>query len=409
MEFASRKGAASWLRLAACVVAIMAVANLQYTWALFVVPLMKDLGVKLSAVQMAFTLYIVAQTWLAPFEGGLADRFAIRPLVIVGGLLVGVNWIGAGLARSVGPLYFACALGGFGCGMVMSACGRYALTALPGRRGLSVGLVAMAYGLGPVLALLPIQRSIAHDGYRSAFIHWGYIQVIVVMGAAAFLGGKESHPRPAAGAPGLTPFRMVRTYRFFLMYLIMILVAFGGLVLTAQLVPLAESFGVGQSALVFGVGAVTLALLLDRVMNAAARPFWGWFSDRVGRCDALAAAFACEAVAVLLLLQTAQRPLWFVLQSGLTFLAWGEIFALFPAMIADVFGPEHAMTNYGVLFTAKGIASFFAGWGAARVVEAHLPWTAVLWVALACDLLAAGLTFFCLRPLLSGSQEVAAP
>jgi OFA family oxalate/formate antiporter-like MFS transporter len=387
---------ASWLTLVPCVVAIMAVANLQYTWTLFVQPLMNGFGAKLSAVQLGFTLYIVAQTWLAPVEGYLADRFKARPLAALGGLMVGANWIGAGTAHSLAALYASCLVGGFGCGLVMSVCGRIALRSFPGRSGLAIGVVSMAYGLGPVLAVLPIQHTIESHGYRWAFVFWGFIQAALTLAAAWFLRDLDREEAPSAASRA--PLSMIATYPFALMYLIMILVCFGGLLITAQLAPMAKSFGIGADAVVLGVAAVSLAIMLDRITNAAARPFWGGLSDRIGRCEAMAAAFACEAAAVFLLIHTSGHPLAFVLVSGAAFFAWGEIFSLFPALIADVFGPEYAMANYGVLFTAKGTASLFAGWGAAYMFELHASWTQLLWLAVACDVLAAGLAYFCLRP-----------
>lgn len=385
-----------WTALVPCVLAIMAVANLQYTWTLFVKPLQDALGAKLSSVQLAFTLYIVAQTWLAPFEGWLADRFAPRPLALAGGLLVGLNWVGAGLAGSLPALYACCALGGFGCGLVMAAGGRVALSRFGDRRGLAMGVVSMAYGLGPVLAVGPIAGLIEGGGYRRAFLLAGTVQSAVVLAAGAFLDGA----RPAAETKGAAklPLDALRAPAFAFMYLAMLLVATGGLLITAQLAPMASAFGIGKGAMAFGAGALTLAIMLDRVTNAAARPFWGGISDRLGRCETLALAFACEAAAVALLSSSAGHPARFVVLSGLAFFAWGEIFSLFPALVADAFGAGQAMTNYGLLFTAKGAASLFAGWGAARLTEASVPWAAILLGCAACDLLAAAVVWLALRP-----------
>jgi OFA family oxalate/formate antiporter-like MFS transporter len=135
------------------------------------------------------------------------------------------------------------------------------------------------------------------------------------------------------------------------------------------------------------------------VLNGLTRPFWGWVSDHIGRYNTMAIAFAAEAVAILALLQLVHHPIWFVVLTGFTFFAWGEIFSLFPAAIGDVFGADYATTNYGVQYTAKGLASIFAGWGAAVIMEAAGSWTPVFWVAVGCDLLAAGLALFCLKPL----------
>src|SRR5262249_38680693 len=98
-------------------------------------------------------------------------------------------------------------------------------------------------------------------------------------------------------------------------------------------------------------------------------------------------------------LQLVHHPVWFVILTGFTFFAWGEIFSLFPAAIGDVFGPDYATTNYGIQYTAKGLAAVFAGWGAAAIMEAAGSWIPVFWVAVVCDLRAAGLAFLWLKPL----------
>jgi MFS transporter, OFA family, oxalate/formate antiporter len=402
-----------WPKLIACVIGMMAIANLQYAWTLFTLPLTKSLNVKLSVVQIAFTLFILAETWLVPFEGYLIDRFSARWFVSLGGLLVGVAWIGSGFTTTVGGLYFWYAVGGVGAGAVYGASVGMALKWFPDRRGLAAGLTAGSYGFGTALTVIPIQRMIDGSGYSSAFIVWGIIQGIVVITAAQFMSSPPAGWRPAGWAQrslraqqavlqssvSSTPFQMIRTGTFWLMYLIMALVAFGGLMVTAQLKPIAHTYGLDKSVFFLGMSALAVALMLDRILNGLTRPFWGWVSDHIGRYNTMALAFALEAMAILGLLQLVHHPIWFVVLSGFTFFAWGEIFSLFPAAIGDVFGPDYATTNYGIQYTAKGTASIFAGWGAAKLLEATGSWIPVLWVAVACDIAAAALAYFCLKPI----------
>jgi OFA family oxalate/formate antiporter-like MFS transporter len=103
-----------WWQLVSCIVAMMAIANLQYAWTLFTIPLTKSLQTTLSAVQITFTIFILVETWLVPFEGYLVDRLGARLVVSVGGLLVGLGWIGSGLTHSLGALYAWYALGCLG-------------------------------------------------------------------------------------------------------------------------------------------------------------------------------------------------------------------------------------------------------------------------------------------------------
>lgn len=55
-----------WWQLLACMIAMVAIANLQYTWTLFTVPLSAGLRAKLSEVQLAFTLFILTQAGWYP-------------------------------------------------------------------------------------------------------------------------------------------------------------------------------------------------------------------------------------------------------------------------------------------------------------------------------------------------------
>jgi OFA family oxalate/formate antiporter-like MFS transporter len=399
-----------WRQLAACIVAMMAVANLQYAWTLFTIPLTQSLHATLSAVQIAFTVFILTETWLVPFEGWLVDRIGARAVVSAGGLLVGISWIGAGLADSLHGLYLFYALGGIGAGAVYGASIGTALKWFPDRRGLAAGLTAGAYGIGTALTVLPIQWMIRSHGYRSAFLAWGIVQGICVMAMAQLLTRPPAAWHPQSWQPDTSgvrgqslrsyrPLEMVRTRPFWVMYVMMALVAFGGLMVTAQLKPIAHTYGLDRGVLVIGMSALSLALILDRILNGFTRPFWGWVSDHLGRYDTMAIAFCAEAAAIVALLNLVHRPVWFVVLTGLAFFAWGEIFSLFPAAIGDVFGPAYATTNYGVQYTAKGVAAIFAGWGAARLVELSGSWIPIFWVAVGCDLAAAGLAVLWLKPL----------
>jgi MFS transporter, OFA family, oxalate/formate antiporter len=402
-----------WWQLVACIIAMMAVANLQYAWTLFTLPLSKTMNAALSAVQIAFTIFILCETWLVPFEGYLVDRLGARKVITVGGVLVGLSWVWSGMVHSLSGLYLAYALGGIGAGAVYGASVGTALKWFPDRRGLAAGATAGAYGFGTALTVIPINRMIQGSGYQSAFITWGIIQGILVFIAAQFVRTPQREWRPAGWVEetprtivrsqqsrlSFTPGQMLQTGRFWIMYVMMGLVAFGGLMVTAQLKPIAHSYNLDKYTVAFGITAVALALVLDRVLNGVTRPFWGWISDHIGRYNTMAIAFCAEAIAILLLLNLVHRPVWFIVLTGLTFFAWGEIFSLFPATIGDLFGPQYATTNYGIEYTAKGFAAIFAGWGAARLMEFTGSWIPIFWVAVACDLAAAALAIFWLKPV----------
>src|SRR6185295_18018859 len=191
---------------------------------------------------------------------------------------------------------------------------------------------------------------------------------------------------------------MVRSGAFYLLYLMMTLVTASGLMMTAQLKPIAVTYGFDKYIAFGSVTVLTLTLLLNQVLNGSARPFFGWVSDHLGRYDTMAMVFVLEAIAITGLTLLVAHPMWFLALSGLMFFAWGDIYSLFPAAIADIFGPRYATTNYGIQYTAKGIGSILGGPGAAWLMTATGSWLPGFWTAVACNVTAAALAVFWLKP-----------
>ena len=402
-----------WVQLVAGIVAMMAIANLQYAWTLFTKPIQAHLHVTLVAVQWTFTLFIALETWLVPFEGYLVDRIGPRLMLGIGAIAVALGWIGSGRAETINSLYFWYGVGGVGAGVVYGGTIGNALKWFPDHRGLCVGLTAGAFGVGTATTIAPIADMLKVSGYQHTFIVWGIIQGFVVLAAALFLAKppvgwtppdwKRKQARIKAkvntSAVDMTPLQMLRQPSFYVIYLMMTMLAFGGLVVTAQLNPMASSYHVDNVVVAFGMTALVLAITVDRILNGFTRPFWGWVSDHIGRENAIFIAFILEALAVYALLQLISHPVWFVVLSGLCFFAWGNIFSLFPSLTGDLYGNKWATTNYGVVYTAKGLAAAFAGPGAAWLFAKTGSWTKVFWAMIACDLVAAFMALLWLKPL----------
>src|SRR5690606_3454867 len=137
---------------------------------------------------------------------------------------------------------------------------------------------------------------------------------------------------------------------------------------------------------VLGVGAVALSLSLSRITNGLTRPFFGWVSDRIGREQTMLIAFTLEGLAVLAVLAFRHDPVLFVILTGLVFFGWGEIFSLFPATLTDIYGPEHATTNYGFLYVAQGIGAILGGPAAAYLVSLTGSWVPVFVIVATLDI-----------------------
>jgi OFA family oxalate/formate antiporter-like MFS transporter len=397
-----------WVQLAAGVVAMVAVANLQYGWTLFVNPIHDKHGWNKTDIQVAFTLFVLTATWLTPIKAFLADRFGPGWLVFVGGLLVGLSWAVNSAADSLAALYAGQILAGLGEGVVYGVSMGSALKWFPDRRGLAAGLTAAAFGGGAALTVEPIYATIKHAGYEAAFLWFGLGQGAVVLFAALIMRPPrpgELPPAATTAAPqprrDLTPVEMLQTPVFWLLYAMFTMVATGGLMMVAHLAQMARDFGVADrqlSLLGLTVLALPFALQVDHVLNGLTRPFFGWISDHIGREKTMCLAFTLEGCAILLLLTLAHIPVCFVLLAGLSFFAWGEIYSLFPAVCGDLFGRKYATTNYALLYTAKGTAALLVPLGSA-LKEATGSWLPIFALAVAFDWLTALLALFVLRPL----------
>jgi MFS transporter, OFA family, oxalate/formate antiporter len=356
-----------WVQLGVGILAMIMIANLQYGWTLFVKPIDDKFHWGAAAIQVAYSTFILLETWLVPFEGYLVDRFGPRLLVAIGGILAGASWLINATASELSLLYVGMAVGGIGAGIVYGTAVGNALKWFPDRRGLAAGLTAAGFGAGSALTIIPIANMINGSGYQQTFLVFGLLQGGVVLLASFFLSAPKAGELPAAPAPktkqvmrDFQPLEMLKQPVFWVMFAVMTMVGVGGNMATAQLAPVAISFGVDKVPVSFGgitLAALTFALALDRIMNGATRPITGWISDRVGREPTMTFMFGLQAVTIIALMSLGGNPILFVVFSGLAFFSYGEIFSLFPAMSGDLFGRKFATTNYGLLYTSKGFAS----------------------------------------------------
>ena len=403
----TRSASYRWIQLILGIVAMAMIANLQYGWTLFVDPIAAKHGWSRAAIQVAFTIFVLTETWLVPIEGWFVDKFGPRPVVLVGGVLCGVGWFINSFADSLATLYFAAVISGIGAGAVYGTCVGNALKWFPDRRGLAAGLTAAGFGAGSAVTIIPISAMIASRGYQDAFLYFGIGQGIIVVLVALFLTRAPEHKKGDAVANvqqtkrDYKPSEVLREPVFWIMYAMFVMVAAGGLMATAQLGSIARDFKVFDvqvSMMGLTLPALTFALAIDRVLNGLTRPFFGWVSDQIGREPTMFIAFAIEAVGILALFHYGHNPFAFVILTGIVFFAWGEIYSLFPSTCADTFGSKYAASNAGLLYTAKGTASLLVPLSAV-LASATGGWYAVFVVASALNAVAALMAWFVLKPM----------
>ena len=405
-EARHRIGHGRWLQLTFGIVCMCMIANMQYGWTFFVNPMQERHGWDRAAIQIAFTLFVVTETWLVPIEGWFVDKYGPRIVTLGGGLLCAVSWVMNSYADSLGMLYVAAAIGGTGAGAVYGTCVGNSLKWFPDRRGLAAGLTAMGFGAGSALTVVPIQMMIKSQGYEAAFFWFGIGQGLVVMLLALLLKAPKAGALPIVAKVSQSrrdykPAEMVRTPIFWVMYAMFVMMAAGGLMATAQLGPIAKDFKIAEvpvSLLGITLPALTFAATLDRVLNGVTRPLFGWISDHIGRENTMFLSFAIEGLGIYALSQFGQNPIAFVLLTGLVFFAWGEIYSLFPATCGDTFGAKYAATNAGLLYTAKGTAALIVPY-TSILTTATGSWHTVFLLAAGLNILAAFMALFVLKPM----------
>ena len=404
-----RSPAYRWGQLVMGIVCMAMIANLQYGWTLFVNPIADKHGWSRAAIQVAFTIFVLTETWLVPIEGYLVDKFGPRPVVLVGGILCGLGWVLNSFADSLTMLYVAAAVGGVGAGAVYGTCVGNALKWFPDRRGLAAGLTAAGFGAGSALTIVPIAAFIKSSGYEAAFLYFGIGQGLIVFLIAWFLTRAPEHVKGEDHSTAMvqqtkrdySPSEVLRQPVFWVMYVMFVMVAAGGLMATAQLGPIAKDFNIGGVPVnIMGLvlPALTFALAIDRVLNGLTRPFFGWVSDKIGREPTMFIAFALESAGILALYNFGQDPIAFVILTGLVFFAWGEIYSLFPSTCADTFGSKFAASNAGLLYTAKGTASLLVPLSSV-LAAATGSWHTVFIVASVMNAIAALMAWFVLKPM----------
>ena len=396
-----------WLQLFIGIVCMIMVANLQYGWTLFVNPIDAKYHWGRAAIQVAFSIFVLTETWLVPIEGYLVDRFGPKIVVLFGGIFVGIAWVLNAHATTLTALYIGGAIGGVGAGAVYGTCVGNALKWFPDRRGLAAGLTAAGFGAGSALTVLPIQAIIKSSGYEDAFLFFGIAQGLVVFVSSFFLSAPGENAvravvtRVSQTKRDYAPLEIVKTPVFWALYVMFVLIAAGGLMAVAQLAPIAKDYKVADvpvSLIGITLPALTFALSIDRVLNGITRPFFGWVSDFIGRENTMLIAFGLEAVGIMLLSIYGTDPTLFVVLSGLVFFAWGEIFSLFPSTCTDCFGAKYAAANAGLLYTAKGTASLLVP--LANVLAVHTgSWHAVFVVAAVMNAVAAVMAIAVLKPM----------
>jgi OFA family oxalate/formate antiporter-like MFS transporter len=399
-----------WIQLILGIICMASVANLQYGWTLFVLPIQQKFGWTKAEIQVAFTIFILLETWLVPFEGAIVDRIGPRWMVLAGGVGTFLAWFINSRADSLAMLYLGGAVAGFAAGAVYGTCVGNALKWFPDKRGLCAGLTAAGFGAGAAITIAPIRSMIETSGFQHTFLVFAIIYGAIIVVVSFFIMAPIEAELPPVTTikvlqtvEDVPPSQALQSSIFWIMYFMFFLVAAGGLMSAAQLAPIAKERGISDATVViFGISApaIVVALTAHNITNGVGRPLNGWISDHIGRANMMGIAFGIGGICLAAFGFFGTNPVAFIVTDALVFLFWGDIFSLFAATVGDAFGRRYVTVNYGIMYTAKGVASLLVPLGN---VLTHFTgsWHAVYAVGTAMNLVAAALGFFVLKPIIA--------
>jgi OFA family oxalate/formate antiporter-like MFS transporter len=351
-----------WWRLVGALLMTLALGTL-YAWSVFVAPLENEFGWKRAQTSNVFTIAVVMFATSLLLAGRLQDRFGPFWMAITGGALFSLGFFLCAYASSLHYLFLCFGvLGGLGNGFGFATVPPVMAKWFPDKRGLAIGLAVAGFGggsaiFGPVanLVLFP------HFGWRTSCMVLGGAFLVMTMVGASLLKNPPEGYRPNDSMPApvsrvavsdyqFIPSEVLRTPSFYLIWLGFGLGSSAGLLIISQLVPFAQSQGIP------GVALATMTLAVGAIGNVSGRILSGWLSDVLGRLNTLRAVLAISTVAIPVTYWAGGHVLYVYLMVFIVYFCYGAQASVNPATNADFWGTRNAGANYGLLFTAWGVA-----------------------------------------------------
>ena len=387
-----------WLPVVGGVSMNLALGSL-YAWSVFVSPLEAEFGWTRTQTSWVFSIAIVTFGTSFMLAGRIQDRRGPRIPAAIGGTLVGLAFILASFTSSLTYLYvafgFLVGLGnGFGYATPIPVGSKW----FPDKRGLVVGLMVAGYGGGSAIVGPVATSLIERVGWRPTFQIIGVILFLMCMVGTWLLKNPPPGYRPDGWSPQAAPAErtlrdiptgeMVRMPTFYALWVAYCLGTTAGLMIISQLVPFAQSAGLVGTAAAFAITVGALGSTSGRIAS-------GWMSDIVGRLTTLRIMILVSAVAMPALFILREQSVLLYVFVFAVYWCFGTQLSVFATTAADFFGTKYLGLNYGLLFTAYGVAGFlgpfiggqvydrFESYGNAFFIAAALAVVALVALALA--------------------------
>ena len=356
-----------------------------YAWSVFVAPLEAEFDWTRTQTSWVFTIAIVTFALSFVLAGRIQDRRGPRICAVIGATLVGLGFILASFTSSLPFLYVAFGFvvgagNGFGYATPIPVGSKW----FPDKRGLVVGLMVAGYGGGSAIFGPVATALISEYGWRPTFRIMGVVLFSMCMLGTLLLKNPPSGYRPAGWSPAAAPtertlrdiptLEMLRMPTFYFLWVAFCLGTTAGLMTISQLVPFAQSAGMGAAAAAFAITIGALGSTSGRIVS-------GWLSDVVGRLTTLRIMILISAVAMPALFVWREQAILFYIFVAVIYWCFGTQLSVFATTSADFFGTRYLGLNYGLLFTAYGVAGLLGPIIAGRVFDAFDDYQAAFFIA----------------------------
>jgi OFA family oxalate/formate antiporter-like MFS transporter len=334
-----------------------------YAWSVFVAPLEKEFGWKRAQTSNVFTYAVVVFALTFIVAGRLQDKFGPFWVSLTGGVLVSLGFFLCAFTHSLNYLYVCFGvIGGLGNGFGYSTPIPVMAKWFPDKRGLAVGLAVAGYGGGSaIFGPLANLKLIPAYGVHSTFMILGVIFLFMTVFGAFLLHNPPAGYKPAGWVPApaakaaattyeFSPGEVLHTPAFYFMWVAYALGTSAGLMVISQLVPFGKSVGIPSASL------ITMSLVVAAIGNAAGRILSGWMSDAIGRLNVLRLMIAISMIAMPILYQVGGNVTLLYATVFVVYWCYGTQLSVNGATASDFWGTKNAGLNYGMLFTAWGVA-----------------------------------------------------
>ncbi len=401
-----------WWRVVGGLFMNLALGSL-YAWSVFVAPLEKEFGWKRADTSLVFTWAIVVFALSFIVAGRLQDKFGPFRVSLVGSILLTVGFLLS--ARTTSLTYLILAFGvlvgignGFGYATPIPVMAKW----FPDKRGLAVGLAVAGYGGGSaIFGPLANLWLIPTFGWRVTFVALGVVFFVMTMIGAVLLKNPPAgykpegwSPAPAAKAAAttyeFTPGQMWRTPTAWFMWVAYALGCVAGMMVISQLVPFAKSMNIPSTAL------VAMSLVVGAVGSAAGRVLSGWMSDTLGRLNVLRLMIAISAITMPLLYLTGNNIAMLYLCVFAVYWCFGTQLSVNASTTSDFWGTKNAGINYGLMFTAYGVAGIIGPKIAGGLFDRYDNYQAAFYTAAALAVVAVIFEFMARRPAVPAAAAV---